>query len=227
MPAGGAGSRDEAVPDVENRLDLLLHDIVRHTEVRHVFFAEKHARLHLLEVGVRHGRPRHRVVGAKNVALGMLLMFLFSFSEQSSALPSADMAAESRLARPGRAQLRWVAWNCSQSFSSTRLGCKVVLGAVEPDPIICERRVHQRAVVRRRARADVGAEVRAGDAHAAHRDETLVLEGADHLHDAREERSLLLRSQVRHGAGHELRPRPRTRTELSTLLVGVRRLARG
>jgi hypothetical protein len=55
--------------------------------------------------------------------------------------------------------------------------------------------------------------------------EPLILEGADHLHDAREERALLLRGQVRHGGGHELRPGPRARAELRALL-GRREQAR-
>jgi hypothetical protein len=46
---------DEAVPNVEDGLDLVVDDVVREAQVLHVFFAEEDARLHLFEIGEREG----------------------------------------------------------------------------------------------------------------------------------------------------------------------------
>ncbi len=45
---------DEAVPDVEDRFDVVLHDVVGHAQVLRVFVAEENALLHLREVVERH-----------------------------------------------------------------------------------------------------------------------------------------------------------------------------
>ena len=61
---------DEAVPDVEDRLDLVLQDAERRPQRPDVVLAEEDALLQLLELGQRHRRARHllRSVGVSGDA---------------------------------------------------------------------------------------------------------------------------------------------------------------
>ena len=77
------------------------------------------------------------------------------------------------------------------------------------------RRIDEGTVVRRCARSHVRTEVGAGDTHALHRDLSFLLERANHLHEGRQQRRLLVERQCPDGLREELRPRPRLRREAS------------
>jgi hypothetical protein len=50
------GRTDEPIPDVEDGLDLALHDVVGETQVLDVLVVEQDTFLHQLEIGERHRR---------------------------------------------------------------------------------------------------------------------------------------------------------------------------
>src|SRR6478609_10189460 len=137
----------------------------------------------------------------------MLFMMLFSFSEQSSASPSADMATEDQ--GDGASVRDERSAGSQELLPDLGAGClrrKLVLGAIEPELVMGQGCIDEGAMVRGRAFANMRAKVPTRDAHAAHRDEPLLLQRADHLHNAGVERRLFLWGQVSHRTCQELRP---------------------
>src|SRR6218665_1731262 len=148
----------------------------------------------------------------------MLLMCVPSRSK-APLLPSADMAAETGVTRCAGRTSAPPHELLPESLARRVLRARM-FGAIEAELVSRQRRIDECTVVWRRSRTHVRAEMLTGDTHAAERDEPLFLQRADHLHDAGEERSLLLGGQVRDGVRHELRPGTRAGSQRGPLLRG-------
>src|SRR5581483_349616 len=112
--------------------------------------------------------------------------------------------ADRRRRTDARGGLRW---GMRRPRPTACSGRGLVVGAVQADRPVAERRVDEGAVVRPLGIVvDVWSEVPAGRAHPGHGDPALLLEGRDHLHDGAQERLALAGVEGLQGVQEKVRP---------------------